>query len=119
MIDFMEILPHGKKNAVRMSDLAEQLGYSDTRSLRKDIHEYNAEGKGLICSTSNSKYGGYFVPSTREEIAEYIRFHEGRIKSASQSIHHAREIMKKISGQERMETDSDGLKIEDDDLLKE
>lgn len=94
-----ELLPTGKNNAVRKEKLCAKLGI-DARTLRKYIMQERQNGAVIL---SNARTGGYYIPSTPEELDEFIRMQKGQIFSRFRSIKSAqemkRELAEKRSGQ--------------------
>lgn len=67
---FMDIIPTGKENAISGSKLACLLNCSE-RKVRKCIEYLRRDGV-LICSTYDSKGGGYYIPRNSAETSEYF-----------------------------------------------
>lgn len=90
-----ELLPTGKSNAVRKEKLCAKLGI-DARTLRKYIMKERQDGAVIL---SNAKTGGYYRPSTPEELDEFIKTQKGQIFSRFRSIRSAQEFKKKLKEQ--------------------
>lgn len=86
----------GRDKAIKKQDFIEQLGtmgfrVRDERILRAQIDELQRQGH-LICSSSSSKDGGYYLAGSWEEVAE---FDERELTPRLASISEKRSIMRR------------------------
>lgn len=93
--DYSQILKTGKENATPAADLAQMLGFSNTRALQADIAKSRQEGQVIISSTS----GGYYLPANLEEVAAFVRSLEARAKHTFLAIRSARQALEDLPGQ--------------------
>lgn len=70
-------LHRGKDRAITGKDLAQILGETDDRMVRKEIRELIAEGHPIASSTE--KPYGYFMADTPEEAEKYLGQLKGRL----------------------------------------
>lgn len=91
-----ELLPTGKNNAVRKEKLCAKLGIN-ARTLRKYIMLERQNGAVIL---SNAKTGGYYIPSTPEELDEFVQMQKSQIFSRFRSIKSAQEFKKKLAEQQ-------------------
>lgn len=93
IIDFYEILPFGEHNAMRRSELAQELGISE-RSLRTELTRARKAGM-IICT---GKTGGYFLPDSPEECKQaYYRV----VKRATKTVCNLESVFQWLLVQER------------------
>lgn len=86
----------GRDKAIKKQDFLKRLamvGFQlrDDRILRKQIDELQRQGH-LICSSSSSKDGGYYLAQSWEEVAEFDEF---ELTPRLASISEKRSIMRK------------------------
>lgn len=93
--DMYDYIPCGKKNAISKERLVEITGLNE-RTVREMIAEIRMN-IGTVCSTSTSK--GYYKPSSRQELQEFIDETERRAKSTFAILKIAKEEMNKSYGQ--------------------
>ena len=67
----LALIPRGKKNRVSGWELQRVGGYKNIRVFRGAIRRLRKNGEIIAATKSNG--GGYYIPSSREELAEYIR----------------------------------------------
>ena len=70
-------LHRGKARAITGKELAQVMGETDDRLIRKEIRELIAEGHPIASSTE--KPYGYFTVSTSEEAEQYLRQLKSRL----------------------------------------
>lgn len=63
----LKALKQGRENAITRKQLVKLTGYND-RAVRNIIADLRAEGVPVV---SNTKTGGYYLPTTLEEANEY------------------------------------------------
>lgn len=90
-----ELLPTGKNNAVKKETLCAKLGIN-ARTLRKYIMLERQNGAVIL---SNAKTGGYYIPSTPEELDEFVQMQKGQIFSRFRSIKSAQGMKKQLEEQ--------------------
>lgn len=76
----LDRIPYGKENAVSMCELADNLNTTQRR-LRLMIERARIDGN-IIAGTR----AGLYVPQTDDELREYVRCVNSRIKTASRTI---------------------------------
>ena len=91
-----EMLPTGKDKAVTKTALCNQLSISE-RTLREIIKAERESGAVIL---SNAGTGGYYKPSSTEEIDEYIAMQRAQIISRFRSVKSARELKKQLEKQQ-------------------
>lgn len=93
MIDIMDFIPHGKRNAIPSRDL-QALLHVDKRDLQRIIR--NARLKGaVICGKIDGHKGGYFIPDSIEEAIEYICIEKKSIQSQKEALKPVEEYIKR------------------------
>jgi len=70
-------LHRGKARAIKGKKLAQLLGDTDDRLIRKEIRELIAEGHPIASSTE--KPYGYFMAETPEEVEQYLKQLKNRL----------------------------------------
>lgn len=88
------LLPEGSENAVSTSELLRRSGFQSKRLLTKEIEAERRAG-ALILS-KNDVQGGYFLPSCRAEVENFVQSMTGRAKSIFVSIRAARKALKEM-----------------------
>lgn len=91
-----ELLPTGKKNAIKPDVLCTRFGIS-ARTLRKIILRERMEGHLIM---SDSRAGGYFLADNEAEILEYIATQEAQAKTRLASSKAARDYLKRLKEQQ-------------------
>lgn len=91
----------GKGNGISAKALASQLGFSDTRPLRKLISEAVFEDRVAICGTPKD---GYYIAATGEEMIETIEFHDHRAKHELKKSSCMRKLLGELFGQIHLPT---------------
>lgn len=89
--DYTKILPTGKENAISSEELAALRGFDSTRALRADIAKSREAGQVIISSLS----GGYYLPASMEEIAEFVVVQRTRAINCLKALKSARKVLKK------------------------
>lgn len=84
------LIPLGKENAISRESLKAYTDMSD-RKIRQIIHELRISGK-VICSDSSCK--GYWRPTKRKEVEDFIEQMESYGKQCFNAGKSAREFMK-------------------------
>lgn len=85
----LNAIPYGKENAVTREKLCKET-HMDDRKVRRIISELRQ--KELICSLSGSD--GYWRPTNREEVKDFLSENTKRIKSLFKMCKLAREYLK-------------------------
>ena len=85
----LKSIPYGKSNAIKREDLCKQT-HMDDRKVRDIIAELR--DFELICSKSG--FDGYWRPTNREEVKEFLNENTKRIKSLFKMCKLAREYLK-------------------------
>ncbi len=97
---YEDVLPHGQGNAISAARLAEIMGFHSTRELRADIAR--ARARGVIICSQPGKYGGYYLPDSRDEIVVYVRTMLAHAKSVAISCQAARKELQKMVDQQEL-----------------
>ena len=90
----VDMLPKGKRNAVRMSELAAALHTSE-REVRKFIHEARCNGAVIIGDNN-----GYYLPCSREELLPYYFAARKRSISGLKALKAAKRKLEEFKGQQ-------------------
>ena len=96
MEDIRDYIPAGRGNAISRNYLSVITGMTD-RAVREAIQAFNESGDGIICCEAGN---GYFLPETKEEAEQYIRYSRSYLISLAKkdrAMHHA--VEKMFSGQ--------------------
>ncbi|MGF6990064.1 hypothetical protein M2150_001307 [Lachnospiraceae bacterium PM6-15] len=88
------LLSLGKEKAISTKELMQALQCSE-RELRAIVSRERQNG-AIICSATT---GGYFKPSTREELKEFCRGLESQAITMFKALRSARKILKETEGQ--------------------
>lgn len=94
------LLLSGAENAIKTTDLVHISGYRNTRDLQQQIERERAAGALILSKSTHG--GGYFIASTREEIAAYERTLMSRALSTLKTLQAARKALSDIDGQQQM-----------------
>lgn len=95
MIRIEEFLPRGKENAISTENLCKVTGIIDKRALQQEIARERAEGALILSHYS----GGYYLPCSRSEVAEFVRTLENRAKNTFVALRSARRYLRTTEGQ--------------------
>lgn len=82
-----DLLYVGENNAVKMQTLMDLTGLS-RREVYKHLEKERRNG-AVICGTNN----GYFIPATTEELQNYIKRVQARVRTESIALHSARALL--------------------------
>lgn len=89
--NILDFIPKGKENAIKRTNLAPLVGVKD-RDVRKEIQKAR-----MYCPIINLQNGdGYFIPEREDiqELKQYIKQEESRLKSIGWSLRAARKTLK-------------------------
>lgn len=92
------LLPTGKENAISTKELVQLSGCSSARELQIYIAEERKAG-AVICS---STAGGYFLPASHKETAEFCKALENRAKNTFVALQSAKKALNQLPGQEKL-----------------
>jgi len=92
-----ELLSKGKENARTTEELMRACNFSHKRELTQQIARERAAG-AIICSTTADN-GGYYLPATRAEVAEFVDSMSNRAKNTFKAVRAARKYLKQMDGQ--------------------
>ena len=87
-----DFIPIGRENAISMADLANCLGVTE-RTVRKHIEAERRNGK-VICSSTDEGVSGYFLPADIDEVREFVKLSEKRIRTARQCTRSAKAMLR-------------------------
>lgn len=90
------LLPTGKENAIPIKELVQLCGLSSARELQIYIAAERKAG-AVICSSTT---GGYFLPASHEEMAEFCKALENRAKNTFAAIQSVKRALNKLEGQQ-------------------
>ena len=94
----IELLAEGKENAISTKDLCEAVGGVSVRELRKMVADERMAG-AVIASSST---GGYYIPSNRSEIEEFVRTLDSKARSIMVVLRSARKFLKMTMDEDQM-----------------
>ena len=87
-------IPEGRENAISMRDLARGLGETD-RQIRHRIERARIAGN-IIAGTNE----GIFIPVTVEELREYVKRNNNRVKTSCVALAPAKKLLKEVTADE-------------------
>lgn len=93
----LALIPRGKKNRVSGWKLQREGKYNNIRVFRGAIRRLRKNGEIIAATKSNG--GGYYIPDSREELAEYIREAEKQGASTFAPLKAARTKLREGEGQ--------------------
>lgn len=93
----LALIPRGKKNRVSGWELQREGKYKNIRVFRGAIRRLRKNGEIIAATKSNG--GGYYIPDSREELAEYIREAEKQGASTFAPLKAARAKLREDEGQ--------------------
>ncbi|WP_312427122.1 hypothetical protein [Lacrimispora sp.] len=88
----MEALHTGKENAISAQALCDFLGFNSVRELQHEIARERNAG-AVILSTCHDG-GGYFLPSSDQEVKQFIRTLECRARNTFAALRSARNYIR-------------------------
>lgn len=100
-----EFLGHGRGNAIPGRDLVAILQLKDGRELTKLIEKERRCGEP-ICATTNSENPGYFLAEDTEELEQYIRSLDRRLKNVRTTREACQDTLIRMTGQQMIESTS-------------
>lgn len=81
---FLELIPHGKNNALSMKEISVRAG-TDLRTTRKMVEVARKKGVPL-CSDCDKKGGGYYFPINVSEALPCRQQMKSRLLSCTRSL---------------------------------
>ena len=86
----LNLLPVGAENAIHCTELCDLLE-ADRRTVTSCISKLRQNG-AVICSALDGSRGnyGYFLPKSRDELKEYVKIENLRIKTQSKALKSAK-----------------------------
>lgn len=97
MIDYLTVLGTGEANAIKGKDLAERLGFSDSRILQADIAKARKNGVMILSSSA-----GYFLPADNAEVQRFVNTLTNRALHTLQALRTAKRYLRQTPGQIEM-----------------
>ncbi len=88
IFDFLE---RGEASAVTQEYLRDALGYSDTRSVRKEIEVERMHGYFIMSNES-----GYYLPANIEEMKAFVRRYEGKLRTGEKCVQPTRDFLETV-----------------------
>lgn len=95
------LLPLGKENATPGRDLVKILGLKDLRTLSKIVEHERRAGMSICASVTGER--GYYLARDAEELEEYIKSLDRRIREVGKTRRRLADTLDKITGQVSME----------------
>lgn len=89
-----EVLGTGKENALSPEYLANILKLWTIRALQKQVEKERREGAVIL--SSSVPPGGYYLPGSRREVAEFIRTLENRADGTLEALDSARKYLQEF-----------------------
>lgn len=86
-----EALQEGKENAISAIDLCTYLGFDSIRELQKEIARERKAGAVILSTCQDG--GGYFIPSTDQEVRQFIRTLENRARNTFAALKSAKRLL--------------------------
>jgi hypothetical protein len=93
-IDICEYIPYGRKNAVSRAELQRHTGLPD-RTVRTLIEAARRSGAHILSSSADK---GYWQSDRPEEIREFIRESDSRIRKTAQAVEPLRRYIAQQEG---------------------
>ena len=95
MIEFENLIPTGKENAISASELADITGMTE-RTVRATVSRIRRTQQKIICSNSDSSNGrtGFYYPSNDTEIEEYVRNERHKLRTYHAAVRPAEKYLK-------------------------
>jgi len=90
----LDRIPYGSDNAVSMRDLARGLGETE-REVRLRIERARI-AQNIIAGTN----AGIFIPETVEELREYVKRNDNRVKTSCVALAPAKKLLKEVTADE-------------------
>lgn len=97
-----DFLQKGKRNAVCAEILARKLGFRNARELSRKIERERQDGLP-ICATPGGDKRGYYVAETPQELYEYIKRLDHRLRAVQKTRDACAEAHRRMTGQQIME----------------
>ena len=93
-MSIVDLIPEGRKNAIKRQDLLKQYDGTD-RQMRRELQE--ARENEIIVNLSDGR--GYFRPESRAELSAYIAQETSRARVIERNIRVAKRKLAEIDGQ--------------------
>ena len=85
----VELLKHGKQNAITTQELCRMAGIEDVRTLRREVARERKTGE-IIASCC----AGYYIPTDIKEIEEFVHTLDSKARSIMVALQSARKYLK-------------------------
>lgn len=94
-VDLLNMIPHGKQNAITCRELSKLSGVSE-RNIKAFISNVRRKHGLIICAVLDTSNGssGYFKPETLAELAEYCKIEQARIDTEQEALNPALKAMR-------------------------
>lgn len=89
----------GREKAVTLANLARTTGLSE-REVRQRVSDERARGEVILSTTEIT--GGYYLPSSRAEIEQFINAMTKRGRSAFRALKSAKKLLKEWDTDDRV-----------------
>lgn len=90
----------GKENAIQSKPLAKALGFGTVRALQRAIESERAAGAVILSTTQDG--GGYYLPSTEQEIHEFVHTLSNRARHTAHAMRSAQNMLDEQTGQTKI-----------------
>lgn len=97
-MSIVELIPEGRKNAIKRQDLLKQYDGTD-RQMRRELQE--ARRETVIVNLSDGS--GYFLPADKYELSAYIAQETARARTIERNIRVAKKKLAEVDGQARLD----------------
>lgn len=87
----LELLKPGRENAIPAKTLAAACGAKTVRDLQKKIEAERGAGAVILSTTQDG--GGYYLPSSEQEVRDFIRTLSNRAKNTMKAAESARRAL--------------------------
>lgn len=94
-VDITEYIPYGRKNSVSRSELQRRTGLPD-RTVRALIEDARRKGAHILSSSADK---GYWQSNNVDEIKEFLRESDGRIRKTAQTVEALRRYVAEQEGE--------------------
>ena len=96
-----ELLPIGRHNKVKSSELLARTGLKNERALCSAVRRERLEGKLILSCKAGG--GGYWKPETPDEVSAFVASFEREAKAIFAMLKTARAEAKQIEGQQALD----------------
>lgn len=87
-MEFLNMIPVGRKNAITAQQLTERAGLKNVRELQQLIHRMREAGYFIMSATGSPS--GYYQPATVEEMVPFVRSMGRRVREIRKALEPAK-----------------------------